>query len=79
MESTVSRVGRKVRRRRGPAVWKKEVRAWKESGLAAAEYAAKHDLSPSTLMWWSSAMKRPAHGGRSRTEKRGVPSASVRA
>jgi hypothetical protein len=68
METKVSRVGQK--RRRDRAEWRREVRTWKESGLAAAEYAAKHDLKPSTLMWWSSMLKRADHESRSTTEKR---------
>lgn len=68
METTVSRGGR--RGRRGRAEWKREVRAWRDSGLAVAEYAATHDLNPSTLMWWSSTLKRAEQERRSKTEKR---------
>jgi hypothetical protein len=64
MEETVSRVERKSRPSRSAAEWRKEVQAWKKSGVPAAEYAAKHDLNASTLMWWSSATKRGGYGSR---------------
>lgn len=68
MERTAHRVDRKPRRRRSALEWKKEVKAWKASGLSAAAYAAERDLKPSTMMWWAWAMKRERRGGR--TKKR---------
>ena len=34
------------------AQWAKLVRWWKQSGLTAAEFAAREDLVAATLAWW---------------------------
>lgn len=40
--------------------WRREVRAWKRSGLTAKEYADEHGLLASTLTWWRWRLKRDA-------------------
>ena len=42
------------RGRRSRAEWLAEVRRWRRSGQSAADYAARRDLSRSTLTWWAS-------------------------
>jgi hypothetical protein len=51
------------------------VRRWKAGGLSAPQYAEKHDLNPSTLMWWASAMKRGS-GSRAAKQRRRIGGAS---
>lgn len=38
--------------------WRSTVARWKKSGLTAREFAAREDLSQSTLRWWSSVLNR---------------------
>ena len=38
--------------------WAKTVGRWRRSGLVAAEFAAREDLSVTSLRWWSSALRR---------------------
>lgn len=45
-------------KRRSVGEWRGLVRAWKQSGVLAAEFARPRGLSPSTLRWWSSELKR---------------------
>ena len=40
------------------AEWAERVGRWRESGLTAQEFAARHRLKRSTLVWWSSALAR---------------------
>lgn len=39
-------------RRRSAKEWQKLVRAWRRSGLPAAEFAARQGVKPQTLTWW---------------------------
>jgi hypothetical protein len=43
---------RQKRARRSRAQWVDEVRRWRQSGQAASQYAAEHDLHKGTLAWW---------------------------
>jgi transposase len=45
--------------------WAGRVRRWRASGLTAREFAAREQLNPNTLNWWSSQLRRtnPAPGG----------------
>jgi hypothetical protein len=45
------------RARRSRSEWASEVARWERSGLSATTYAARHDLSRSTLFWWSSHLR----------------------
>jgi hypothetical protein len=38
--------------------WQRRVASWRASGLTADEFAAAHGLTPSTLRWWASQLKR---------------------
>ena len=38
--------------------WAERVRRWRASGLTARAYAAREELNPSTLRWWSSQLNR---------------------
>lgn len=38
--------------------WKQTVARWKRSGLTAREFGAAEGVSPRTLSWWSSALRR---------------------
>ncbi len=50
--------GDEVRRpRRSHAEWRAEVARWKQSGLSAGAYAGRHNLSRSTLFWWSTHLR----------------------
>ena len=40
------------------AQWADRVRRWKSSGLTAQQFAARHRLKRSTLVWWSWALGR---------------------
>lgn len=40
------------RPRRSRDWWAAKVRAWNRSGLTAGRFAAKHDVSESSLRWW---------------------------
>jgi hypothetical protein len=33
---------------------------WKRSGLTVGDFDAQQGLNPGTLLWWSSALRRPA-------------------
>lgn len=48
------------------------MKSWKASGLSAGQYADRHDLNPSTLMWWASAMKRDGSGNLAERPRRRV-------
>ena len=41
------------------AQWKQRVAQWKKSGLTAEVFGAQQGLNPGTLLWWSSALRRP--------------------
>jgi transposase len=41
------------------AQWKQRVAQWKKSGLTAKVFSAQQGLNPGTLLWWSSALRRP--------------------
>jgi hypothetical protein len=45
------------------AEWQRRVMQWKKSGLTAELFAAQQGLTPGTLRWWSSALRRPAVQG----------------
>jgi hypothetical protein len=45
------------RARRSRSEWSAEIARWERSGLSAAAYAARHDLSRSTLLWWSAHLR----------------------
>jgi hypothetical protein len=45
------------RARRSRADWCAEIARWERSGLSATAYAARHDISRSTLFWWSSHLR----------------------
>ncbi len=45
------------RARRTRSEWSAEIGRWERSGLSAAAYAARHDLSRSTLFWWSAHLR----------------------
>lgn len=38
--------------------WSRAVARWKRSGLTAAEFAQREDVSARTLSWWSSTLQR---------------------
>lgn len=38
--------------------WKQTVSRWKRSGLSAREFGEAEGVSPRTLAWWSSALRR---------------------
>jgi transposase len=38
--------------------WSERVRAWRESGLSAEEFAKRGGYRPKTLQWWSSELVR---------------------
>jgi lambda repressor-like predicted transcriptional regulator len=40
--------------------WQQRVARWRRSGQTAREFSAAEGLHPSTLRWWSSALKREA-------------------
>jgi hypothetical protein len=42
--------------------WMERVRHWRASGLTAGAFAAREGLSASTLLWWSSKLKRDGRG-----------------
>ena len=39
-------------------MWSERVRAWRESGLSAAEFAKPEGYRPTTLSWWGSELRR---------------------
>ena len=43
---------------RSRAAWRDEVQSWRRSGQSAEEYAAEHDLSKGTLLWWSCRLRK---------------------
>ena len=45
------------RARRSRWEWSAEIARWERSGLSATAYAARHDLSRSTLFWWSTHLR----------------------
>jgi hypothetical protein len=54
-----------ARERQSRAWWSNTVTRWRGSGLTAAEFAAREDLSVMSLRWWSSALgrdSRATHG-----------------
>lgn len=55
---------RQKRARRSRAEWRREVRRWRRSGESAADYAARRDLSRSTLTWWASQLGVTAAAGK---------------
>ena len=42
--------------------WEQRVARWRRSGQTAREFSAAEGVRPSTLRWWSSALKRVAPG-----------------
>ena len=40
--------------------WEQRVARWRRSGQTAREFSAAEGVRPSTLRWWSSALKRVA-------------------
>lgn len=61
-----------TRKRRTAEQWASLVAGWRQSGLTANEYGTRHGVSPKTLGWWGSELKRrdgkrgvsTRHGGR---------------
>jgi hypothetical protein len=54
-----------ARARRSRSWWSKTVSRWRSSGLTAAQYASREELSVNSLRWWSSALgrdTRASHG-----------------
>lgn len=49
--------------------WKRTVSRWKSSGLTAAEFAAREDVSERTLRWWSSTLRRGTRAERGSGER----------
>ena len=47
------------------AEWAERVKAWRRSGLTSEQYAARHELSARSLLWWSSHLRRHAAGAES--------------
>ena len=43
--------------------WAERVRAWRESGETAAEFAAGKDFTERTLTWWAGELARTSAGG----------------
>ena len=39
-------------------MWAERVRAWRESGLSATDFARPEGYRPTTLSWWASELKR---------------------
>lgn len=60
---------RQKRARRSRAEWRTEVRRWRRSGQSAADYAARRDLSRSTLTWWASQLGEAASAMRPGSEE----------
>lgn len=55
-------------RARSRSWWKRTVSHWKNSGLTAAEFAAREGVSEGTLRWWSSALRRGTRAKRGSIE-----------
>jgi len=51
-------------KRRTAEQWASLVAGWRQSGLTASEYGRRHGLSPKTLGWWASELKRREGQGR---------------
>ena len=54
-----------ARERRSREWWTKTVSRWRSSGLRAADFAEREDVSVNSLRWWSSEVgrgTRAAHG-----------------
>lgn len=49
-----------AKRQRSRTQWAELVRAWRESGLSAKEFAGRRRLNAGTLQFWASALKREA-------------------
>ena len=47
-----------ARERQSREWWSKTVASWRHSGLTAAEFAEREDVSVVTLRWWSSQLGR---------------------
>lgn len=62
-----------VAKARSRSWWQRTVSRWKSSGLTAREFAAREDLSPGTLMWWSSRLRRGTRAERGSVESAIAP------
>jgi hypothetical protein len=54
-----------ARERQSRAWWSRTVSRWRGSGLTAADFAAREELSVHSVRWWSSALgrdSRASHG-----------------
>jgi hypothetical protein len=53
--------------------WQATVARWKRSGLTAAEFGEREDVSPRTLRWWSSALSCGTRAERGQAEMGPAP------
>jgi hypothetical protein len=62
------------------AKWAERIEQWKQSGQRATEFAEGQPYKASTLIWWSTELRRRAQGGESRGaagKTRKIPMARV--
>ena len=52
--------------------WAERIEQWKESGQKAAEFASGQPYKASTLVWWSTELRRRAEGRVRQAKPRGV-------
>lgn len=57
MQKTTKPQEARRRARRSRSEWLSEIERWQRSGLSAAAYARRHELSASTLYWWSTHLR----------------------
>lgn len=57
MRKTTEPQEARKRTRRSRSEWQLEIARWQRSGLSGAAYAQRHELSASTLYWWSTHLR----------------------
>jgi len=63
--------------RTSAAKWDERIRAWRESGVSADDFAKSVGCRTKTLQWWASELDRRARGTRSAAPKVAMASVQV--